>query len=78
MDWLEQRVSEYRQGIDLELRCRCRPYARPDVPCHGDTLKDWILWSSAQRDGVDMYFQGLTVQKANIPCQRVHNLRIPC
>lgn len=44
LDWIDRRVDEYKRGIDLELCCRCRPRALPDVPCHGDTLRDWILW----------------------------------
>ena len=65
MDWLEQRVHEHRQGFDLELCCRCRPKARPDVPCHGNTLRDWIFWVSEQRDSSEKFLQCLTVDQGH-------------
>ena len=65
-DWVEARVQEYTQGKDLELCCRCRPKEHLDIPCHGETLRDWILWLSVgQNERTSLLIQGVPLMWQN-------------
>ena len=37
--WLKDTVVEYLEGNDIELACYCKPKC-----CHGDVLKDAIIY----------------------------------
>ena len=81
MAWMQQRINEHRKGIDLELCCRCRPKARADVSCHGETLRDWILWSAAQQEHAERHVHCSTAiahisQEQGMRFQRI--LRYSC
>ena len=44
-EWLHNITWEYMCGKDIELVCSCKPKR-----CHGDTLKDLIIWYAGRWD----------------------------